>query len=150
MIALATAGSAALLGGAFAFQFLGGLHPCHLCLLQRWPHAAAIVIGLAALALRMPRLAWAGAAAALVTAGIGLQHTGVERGWWAGPDTCTSGDVGAMSSDQLFDRIMNAPVIRCDEVAWTLAGLSMASWNAILSVLLALIWVTAARRRAGV
>lgn len=143
---IAAAGSAAMLLGAFAFQYIGGLAPCHLCLLQRWPHAAAILIGLLALVFPGAALPLLGALAALTTAGIGAYHTGVERGWWEGPTTCTSSSVGGLSSDQLFDQIMNAPMIRCDEVAWSMMGLSMASWNMIASLVLAGIWIAAARR----
>ena len=69
---IATLGSAALLGGAFAFQYIGGLAPCQLCLWQRWPHGAAILIGVLALATGWRGLAWLGALAALTTAGIAL------------------------------------------------------------------------------
>ena len=146
LIILAAGGSAALLLGAFAFQYLGGLAPCKLCLWQRWPHGVAVLIGAALLAGAGARLAWAGAAAALATAGVGLYHTGVERGWWTGPDTCTSGAIDGLSTDALMDQILNAPLVRCDDVAWQMLGLSMASWNALASLALAVLWGLAARR----
>lgn len=142
---IAAGGSLALLLGAFAFQHIGGLAPCHLCLLQRWPHAAAILIGAAALALGNRLLGWLGAAAALTTAGIGGYHTGVERGWWEGPTTCTSGGATSLSADDFFDKVINAPLIRCDEVAWQMLGLSMASWNMVISLILVVFWIRAAR-----
>ena len=151
LILIATLGSALMLAGAFAFQVFGGLAPCHLCLLQRWPHAAALAIGLMALVLTSPRLhrplAVFGALAALTTAALGLYHTGVERNWWQGPDTCTSGDIGAISADDLLTAILEAPIVRCDEVAWQMLGLSMASWNMLASLALTLIWLAAARRQ---
>ncbi len=149
---LATLGSVALLGGAFAFQYIGGLAPCHLCWLQRYPHAAAIVIG--ALALMIPTglagraLPWLGAAATLTTAVIGAYHTGVERHWWPGPTTCTSGSIGGISAKDLLAQIQAAPVVQCDQVAWQMLTLSMASWNMIASLVLMAIWITAARRAA--
>lgn len=146
LILLATLGSAALLIGAFGSQYIGGLAPCKMCLWQRWPHAAAVVIGLVALTLGWTRAAWLGAIAALATAGIGVFHSGVEQGWWEGPSTCTSGDISGLSADELLDQILTAPLVRCDEIAWAFAGLSMASWNAIISLALALLWVMAARR----
>lgn len=149
LVLLAAAGSAVLLLAAFGFQHLGGLAPCKLCLWQRWPHAAAVLIGAFALALpRLSILPVLGALAALTTAGIGLYHTGVERLWWEGPNTCTSSSTSGLSSSELLDRIMNAPVVRCDEVAWQMFGLSMASWNALASLILALIWLSALRDRA--
>ncbi|GGE23125.1 dihydroneopterin aldolase [Primorskyibacter flagellatus] len=144
-ILIAAGGSLALLLGAFAFQHIGGLAPCHLCLLQRWPHAAAILIGAATLALGNRMLGWLGAATALTTAGIGGYHTGVERGWWEGPTTCTSGGATSLSADDFFEKVINAPLIRCDEVAWQMLGLSMASWNMVISLILVIFWVRAAR-----
>ncbi|MCA0941009.1 disulfide bond formation protein B [Salipiger pacificus] len=148
LILIAAGGSAAVLLGAIGSQYIGGLAPCHLCILQRWPHAAAVLIGALALALRARILPLLGAAAALTTSGIGVYHTGVERGWWEGPTTCTSGPIGGMSTDDLLNQIMNAPLVRCDEVAWQLFGLSMASWNALISLGLALIWIAVWRRTA--
>jgi len=145
LILLAAGGSALLLLGALGFQYLGGLPPCDLCIWQRWPHLAAVVIGAVALVLPGRTLPLLGGAAALTTSGIGLYHTGVERGWWEGPTTCTSGPVGGLTPDQLMDQIMAAPLVRCDEVAWDLFGLSMASWNALAALALALIWLAAAR-----
>jgi len=147
LIVAAAGGSAALLLGAFAFQHLGGLAPCKLCLWQRWPHGAAVVIG--ALALMVPgrALPLAGALAAFCTAAIAAYHAGVEQGWWQGPATCTASAPGGVSADALFDRIMTAPVVRCDEIPWQMWGLSMAGWNMALSLALALIWVASAARR---
>lgn len=146
---IAASGSLALLLGAFAFQYLGGLAPCQLCLWQRWPHAAAVLIGLAALALPGRVLPLLGALAALATAGIGVFHVGVEQQWWQGLATCTAGSVSGLSGADLLDTSLAvAPVVRCDEIAWALAGISMAGWNVILSAGLALLWLGAARARA--
>jgi len=146
LILLATLGSAALLGGAFAFQYIGGLAPCKLCLTARWPHAAAIGIGVLAVTLGWRWLPWLGALAAAATAAVGVYHTGIERHWWQGPTSCSSGPIDQLDASALLDQILAAPVVRCDEVAWALGGISMASWNAILSAGLALIWVWAARK----
>lgn len=144
-ILAAAGGSAALLIGAFLFQALG-YAPCKMCLWQRWPHAAAIAIGAAAIALPNRILALLGALAAATTAGIGIYHTGVERDWWEGPASCSGGgNLTGLSGEDLlsFDQVT---VVMCDEVAWQLAGLSMASWNALLSLALVALWLMAARR----
>ena len=143
LILFAAGGSTALLIGAWGFQYFG-YAPCKMCIWQRWPHGAAVLIGVLALALpRMP-LILLGALAAATSGGIGFYHTGVERGWWQGPTSCSSGDIGGLSTDELLDQIMNAPLVRCDEVAWQMLGLSMASWNALISLTLAIVWVRAA------
>ncbi len=148
---LAGAGSAALLAAALGFQFLGGLAPCPLCIWQRWPHVVAVLIalvGTTVLARQARPLAGLGALAMLIGAGLGLYHTGIERAWWQGPAACSAaGDVGTMSTDQLMSRIMDTPLVRCDEVVWELFGLSMASWNALASLALAGLWLMAAMRR---
>lgn len=151
LILLATLGSAALLAGAYAFQYIGGLAPCHLCWLQRYPHMAAVALGV--LALLVPAgllgrlLPWAGALAALTTAAYGAYHTGVERHWWEGPSTCTSGSVIGLDPKDLLAQIQAAPVVQCDQVAWEMFGLSMASWNMLASLVLVVIWVMAARKK---
>ncbi len=146
---IATLGSAALLGGAFAFQYIGGLAPCQLCLWQRWPHAAAILIGIIALATGWRGLAWIGALAALATAGIGIFHVGVEQQWWEGLATCTAGSISGISASDLLNTTVDiAPVVRCDEIAWQMLGISMAGWNALVSLALAVVWVKAARTTA--
>lgn len=132
--------------GALAFQHLGELAPCKMCIWQRYPHVAAIAIGAAALALPGAVLPALGALAALATAGIGVYHTGVERAWWEGPAACSAAGTEGLTSDELFDQIMAAPVIRCDEVAWEMLGLSMASWNVVFSIMLACFWIAALRR----
>ena len=144
-ILLGALGSAGLLLGAFAFQHIGGMAPCKLCLWQRWPHGAAIVIGVLALALPGRLLPLLAALAALTTAGIGGYHTGVERGWWEGPTTCTSGPVSGISAQDLMAQIMEAPLVRCDEVPWEMFTLSMATWNMLASLAFALCWLMAAR-----
>jgi disulfide bond formation protein DsbB len=148
LIALALAGSAALLAGAFAFQHIGGMFPCQLCLWQRWPHAAAVVIGLVALATGWRGLAWAGALAALATAGIGVFHVGVEQGWWQGLAACTGGSIAGISTADLLNPAADvAAPVRCDAIAWQLLGISMAGWNVLVSLGLAGVWVMAALRR---
>ncbi|KIC37473.1 disulfide bond formation protein B [Leisingera sp. ANG-M7] len=144
LIVLAAGGSAALLLGALGFQYIGEMAPCKLCYWQRYPHAAAAGIGVLALIIPGAVLPYLGALAALATAGVGAYHTGVERGWWEGPTTCTSGPIDGLSPDQLMEQIMAAPLVRCDEVPWEMLSLSMASWNAIASFGLALLWISAA------
>jgi disulfide bond formation protein DsbB len=144
---LAAAGSAALMLGALAFQHIGGMAPCKLCIWQRWPHVAAIGVGVLALAAVLPwrLLAGLGALAAMATAGIGAYHTGVERGLWEGPSSCSGGGPAGQSAQDLFAQIMTAPLVRCDEVPWEMLGLSMASWNAVVSLGLAGLWLMAWR-----
>ncbi|MDZ7904407.1 MAG: disulfide bond formation protein B [Cypionkella sp.] len=146
-IMAAAGGSAALLLGAFGFQYLGGLLPCTLCLWQRWPHAAAVAIG--ALGLALPQRIWPilGALAALTTAAIALFHVGVEQFWWDGLATCTANSMAGVSVDDLLslDTQVAAPV-RCDAIPWQFMGLSMAGWNGVLSLGLAAAWVQAARQ----
>ncbi len=147
LMLLAAGGSLALLAGAFVFQALG-YAPCKLCLWQRWPHGAAIALGgLVILLGPMLLLGIAGALAALTTAGIGFYHTGVERGYWEGPTSCTgsgNGLAGLSGTDLLSTDVQN-DIVMCDEVAWAFAGFSMASWNAIFSLVLAGLWVRALR-----
>jgi disulfide bond formation protein DsbB len=143
---LALLGSLALLAGAYAFQYLGGLAPCTLCVWQRYPHVTAVSIGLIIAFTGETKLAAFGALATFGSAAIGMYHVGVEQGWWEGPATCTSTGVSNLSAHELLDQIMAAPLVRCDDIAWQLAGISMAGWNVILSLGITALWVMAFRR----
>ena len=147
--------SIAILGAAFAFQYIGKLAPCELCILQRWPYVATIALGLLGLwagRMRQPALTRGLLALAglvfLVGAGVAAYHVGVEQKWWQGPTTCTGiGDVGSVQD--LLKKIESAPVVRCDEIAWSLFGISMAGYNFLLSLALAAICALAVRARKG-
>jgi disulfide bond formation protein DsbB len=131
-------GSAALLGGAYYFEYVLGLPPCEMCWWQRYPHMVAIVAGLLSVAaMGHPKvalwLALTAIAALFVTAGIGVFHVGVEQHWWAGPQACTGGVPRGLSVEALKKYLLGAKMIRCDEAAWKMWDISMAGWNAILS-----------------
>jgi disulfide bond formation protein DsbB len=148
LIALAAAGSGVLLLSAFLFQYIGGLAPCAMCLWQRWPHAAALLIGAVGVAAPSAALAALGGLAMLGNAGIALYHTGVERDWWDGPASCSGGsDIGSTAVADLLNPEIGGGIVMCDEVAWSMLGLSMASWNGLACLGLAAIWALAARRR---
>ncbi|MES2096076.1 MAG: disulfide bond formation protein B [Pseudomonadota bacterium] len=124
---------AALLAGAWGSQLIGHLYPCEMCHWQRWPHYAALPFALLAFVPKMPqRLFVAIAAIAIATSGaIGVAHAGVEYHWWNGftPCTATFGNGG-----DLLTEILKAPIIRCDVAQWTLFGISLAGFNAIISL----------------
>ena len=136
----------ALLGGALLSEYVGKLYPCEMCWWQRYPHGVAILLALGAVLspLSAPRtrvLTVLAALAIAVSGAIGLFHAGVEYKWWEGLTTCTAG--GAMS----LEDIMAVPLIRCDQVQWSLAGISLAGFNALFSLGGALLIVVLARRR---
>ena len=121
---------AALLAGAHGSQYLGGLVPCEMCYWQRWPHAAAILFALGAF-IRPPQaraLVLLAALAVAISGAIGVYHAGVELGYWEGITTCTA--TGAAS----LQDILNVPLIRCDQVQFEFLGISMAGWNALISL----------------
>ena len=146
---LAAGGSLLILLGAFFFQAIG-FAPCAMCLWQRWPHAAAILIGLLFMAIRQNLLLPLGALAAAITSGLGAYHTGVERKWWEGPSSCTSSgpDLGGLAGSDLLPSAGAETIVLCDEVVWEFLGLSMASYNSLISGGLALLWLLAWARRA--
>ena len=143
LIRLAAFGSFALLAGAYIFQAFG-YAPCQMCYWQRWPHFAALGVGIAATFIPARIWPYLGALAAATTSGIGLYHSGVERDWWQGPTSCTGGALD-LTSDLLSTT--GPRLILCDQVSWELFTLSMASWNALFSAVLVLIWLAAARQK---
>jgi disulfide bond formation protein DsbB len=128
----------ALLGGALGSQYLGGLHPCEMCYWQRYPHSVAIVFALFAFAApvesrRARTLTILAALAIAVSGAIGVYHAGVEAKIFQGFTTCTALPRG-LSTAEMLKTITHAPLVRCDEVQFRFLGISMAGWNAILSL----------------
>ena len=122
-----------LLGGALFSQYVAGLYPCEMCYWQRWPHAAAILLATGAyyrrlMAPRIRLLVQLAALAIAISGAIGVYHAGVEVGWWEGVTHCTA--TGATS----LQDILSVPLVRCDQVQWDFLGISMAGWNAIISL----------------
>ena len=128
--ALAVLVPAALLAGAIGSQLIGGLVPCDMCIWQRWPHAAALALALLAIPLVGQRRLLVGLAALgiAVSGAIGVYHAGVELGIFPGLTTCSTG------SGTGLDAIMNGAIVRCDAVQWEFLGVSMAGWNAMVSL----------------
>lgn len=128
--------SGGLLLGALAFQYLGGLAPCALCIDQRYAHGAALALAALGLVLR-GRAGWTliglAGLAIIVSGGIGAFHVGVEQKWWPGPAGCTAGSLTGLSPAEAAKRLLETPIVRCDDIAWSLLGISMAGWNAIVS-----------------
>lgn len=151
---LLTLAAAGLLAAAYAFEHLGGLPPCELCWWQRYAHMAAVPFGFLAWGLdpRPWARAYSGSMLLLMAgvfatgAGIAGYHVGVEQGWWNGPAACSAVALEG-SVEDIFDQLLAAPVVRCDEVAWSLFGISMAGYNAALSLGLALYAGWAAHNR---
>ncbi|MEQ9812032.1 MAG: disulfide bond formation protein B [Azospirillaceae bacterium] len=137
MIALGVA----MLGGALVFQYAGGLEPCILCLYQRWPWGIVIGIGIVAVILLARGHDWLagfatglGGVVMLAGAAIAAFHVGVEQGWWAGTAECGSSALSGGSVSDLTRQLLATPVVRCDEVAWSLFGISMAGYNFLISL----------------
>jgi disulfide bond formation protein DsbB len=152
-IVAAAVGAATILG-AYFFEYVLDYQPCPLCLDQRIPYYVAIPTAIAvavAAQIGTPRWLLAGGLvivviAMLIGAGLGVYHSGVEWKWWAGPSDCSGPVTSFGSAGSLLQTIEQTPVVRCDEAAWRLLGLSLAGYNVIISLAIAAIalWGAAA------
>ena len=145
------------IGGAWFSQLVLGLKPCELCLLQRWPYYIGLPLAFIAALLShgnehrsiLTALLLVLALIFVGSAGLGIYHAGVERKFWAGPSACTGGYVAPASTDDFLKSLDGPAPVRCDQAAMRVLGLSLAGWNALISLLIAAIaWrgATAARR----
>ncbi len=122
---------AALLGGAYVSQYGFSLFPCEMCWWQRYPHFAALALGLVAFVAKPPQVWTALAGLAIITSGlIGGFHAGVEYHWWEGVTACSRPGIGVDITD-----FAAAPLIRCDVAPWTLLGISLAGFNFLISTI---------------
>ena len=148
--------AAAMLATAHAFETFGGYAPCTLCLRQREVYWAILAAGLVFMVLvRTPggprwrqATCWVLALAFLLGAGIAVYHAGAEWTFWPGPQTCASTGSGHVSAADMQALLSGAKVRppACDQAPWVFAGLSMAGWNAVVSLGLAALSVLAALR----
>jgi disulfide bond formation protein DsbB len=155
-IAVAIIGLATILG-AFFFQYVLGLPPCPLCLEQRTayyvsiPIAALILLGVSVGSSRKVAILALVAIAGFMlwNAGLGVYHSGVEWHWWQGPQDCGGPLTDISARGGLLKQLQNIRVVRCDEAAWRFLGLSLAGYNALISLALAAIalWGAAAAWR---
>ena len=135
------------IAGAWVFEYLG-YAPCDLCLKQRWAYYAGVPLALATAVLAPSNQTIAKAGLGLLallwlgSVVFGVYHSGVEWKWWPGPSTC-----GAQAgfSGGLPD--LSRPVILCDKAAIRILGLSLAGWNAVISLGLALLALAGLRRQ---
>lgn len=132
--------SGAIVLGAFMFEHIGGLAPCELCWYQRYAHFVTLALALAALLYHRqsgatPPLIAAAGIALLIGAGIAGYQVGVELSWFE--SSCATPITGT-TIEELRAALFAAPTVRCDEVAWSMWEISMAGWNGLLSLALAL------------
>jgi disulfide bond formation protein DsbB len=147
--ALALLVPAVALAVAFGSQYLGGLVPCRMCWWQRYAHMAALVLALLAFAVRGPLFVRLAGLAIAVSGAIGFYHAGVELHYFKGFTDCTATVTGG-SAEDFLKAIMETPLVRCDDIQWSWLGISMAGWNAILSLgsALMILWLSLRRTRA--
>jgi disulfide bond formation protein DsbB len=135
----------ATISGAWIFEYFG-YAPCPLCLMQRRLYYAGIPLALVIAAIAPAKASAARAGLVLLgllwigSAGFGAYHAGVEWKWWPGPGTC-GGELSGILPD------LSKPVIACDEAAIRIFGLSLAGWNAVISLAMAAIALTGARHQ---
>lgn len=153
MALLAIASSALVLAGALAFQYIGGLYPCVLCMYQRWAYVVAAGFALLAWILRknpiLARLTLGASSLSFIGgAGIAAFHVGVENHWWEGTSECQGDALDfSLSADDLTNQLLNQPIVRCDVAPWDLFGISMAGYNVAISLALASVCLWALRQK---
>ncbi|MBO6919366.1 MAG: disulfide bond formation protein B [Rhizobiaceae bacterium] len=147
---------ALVVGSALAFEHIGGFIPCALCLEQRMPYYVGIPLmlmaGFTAIFVK-PAIFTRGLiliAGLLMVYGVylGSFHSGVEWGWWPGPESCTTvADGLSMDASNLLGDLNAKRPPSCDEAAGQFLGLSFAGWNVIASAILAFFTIRLAFRR---
>ena len=137
-LVICAAMSSCLLAGAFLFEYLGKLAPCEMCIWQRWAHFGLVLVALSGLLLplqiRVKLALLVVSFAAFTSAAIAGFHAGVEWRLWDGPFGCSTSLDNSGELASLVDELLATPVVRCDEVLWSLFGISMAGWNSIISL----------------
>lgn len=149
---IAAAIGAATFAAALAFQYIGGLHPCQLCISQRWALgvgiAGALLAGLSKGAMRL-LFGIIGVGGFIAEAGLAFYHTGVERHWWLGPQSCSGGGElpTSFNAGAVIESASRRAPPACNEIPWDLFGLSMANYNVAFAGVMAILCVMALRNK---
>ena len=141
LITIASFSSMVVIMGAFAFEYIGGFLPCKLCYWQRYPHFLIILLFPFLYFFQIRSLIFLGVISMFVSTILAFYHVGIEQKYWLGPNSCSNSSIEGLTTDQLIEQIMTTPLVRCDEIAWELIGISMAGWNALISICLSLTWL---------
>ena len=130
-----------------------GYAPCPLCLQERYAYYFAVPALVAAFfaarteSFTLARILLALVALGfLINAGVGVYHSGIEWQWWAGPQECSGTGASVGPAGGLAKQLESFSVVRCDEAAWRFLGLSLAGYNALISLALAAIAAYAAAK----
>ena len=126
-------------------EYVFGFAPCSLCLIQRYPHMLVAITSVWLIFFKTHNFFLYPLNTLVMALSIILAsyHVGVEQSIFQGPQSCSSSNlslVSEKSAETLLKEILNTSVVRCNEVIWSFMGLSMATWNLILSIALFIGW----------
>lgn len=133
------------LAAALTAQYGFNLQPCSLCLIQRVPFALTSLIGLGGLLLFLKTKNFKSAAGLIALSGvifaagalIAFYHVGVEQHWWRSIlESCSAGTTSGSAAD-ILAQIENKAAVPCDRIPWEMFGISMAGYNAMMSLAVA-------------
>ncbi len=149
-LALVLVGSVGVIAGALLFQYVGGLAPCELCLMERWPYYAAIPLALLVRFGARSRAVALGGIVLIVlvflaSSALAFYHVGVEQRWFQGPTACTSAPSAARTLDELRQQLLQQQPVACDVPQWSLMGVTLAGWNLLASLGLTVLSLMALR-----
>jgi disulfide bond formation protein DsbB len=140
---LVLSAAAVVILAALGFEHVGGYAPCPLCLQQRYAYYTSIPLLALALVLIFAKRSGTAASifivvalAFLANAGLGAYHAGVEWELWPGPESCAAAGALSTNAGNLLSDLATTRVVRCDQAAWRLLGLSLAGWNVVASLAL--------------
>ena len=153
---LTTLGGALALAVALGSQYWGGLVPCALCLLERWPYR--VVVGLGLIALFVPYratriLLWLAVLTLLAGVALAGIHVGVEQGLWPSPlPECAAPHLSGATISQMLATMPARPSKPCDAPTYLIPGLplSMAATNLIYTLAFATVLAAALLKRRGI
>ena len=123
---------------AYFIQYILGHKPCNLCLIERIPYLTAIILVALIFIVKRFEKIFSGIILIFFIFGaiISFYHVGIEQGFFSESLVCNLGNSGAdLSKEQLLKQLENAP-ISCKEVTFRLLGLSLATINTIISIIL--------------
>ena len=128
---------------ALIIQYWLGHEPCKLCIYERIPYFLSILLLIKILLFKKYEKITLFILFLIftVSAVLAFYHFGIEQGFFNESFVCKAGDLsGTLSKEQLLEQL-NKYNISCKEVSFRVLGLSLATINTILSIILSVIFL---------
>ena len=123
---------------AYFIQYVLGHKPCNLCIIERIPYIAAIILISLIFIINKYKKVISSIILVFFVFGavVSFYHFGIEQGFFSESLICELSNNSPLNKEELLDQLKKAEIVSCKEVTFRFLGLSLATINTIISVII--------------